>query len=278
MKKLIVLLLGLMLCSCQAGGNKKIDESLDLSKNIFSFTILKNGQADAIVLKTKNHAALIDCGEKDDGDEVIEHLIDKGINSVDYLFITHFDKDHVGGAKEVIENIEVKNIIVPNYIGSNKEYKNFMTACMDKNITPQAIDDTLEISLDDVSFTIFPPQKKVYKEGDNDFSLAISIVHGNNSFLFAGDAEEERIREILDEFGNNKYDFLKVPHHGRFNNETENLIKSILPKYSVICDSDKNPADDKTLAVLRKYKSKIYQTKDGEIIASSDGKNLEIKQ
>jgi len=278
MKKLIVLLLGLMLCSCQAGGNKKIDESLDLSKNIFSFTILKNGQADAIVLKTKNHAALIDCGEKDDGDEVIEHLIDKGINSVDYLFITHFDKDHVGGAKEVIENIEVKNIIVPNYIGSNKEYKNFMTACMDKNITPQAIDDTLEISLDDVSFTIFPPQKKVYKEGDNDFSLAISIVHGNNSFLFAGDAEEERIREIFDEFGNNKYDFLKVPHHGRFNNETENLIKSILPKYSVICDSDKNPADDKTLAVLRKYKSKIYQTKDGEIIASSDGKNLEIKQ
>jgi len=278
MKKLIVLLLGLMLCSCQAGGNKKIDESLDLSKNIFSFTILKNGQADAIVLKTKNHAALIDCGEKDDGDEVIEHLIDKGINSVDYLFITHFDKDHVGGAKEVIENIEVKNIIVPNYIGSNKEYKNFMTACMDKNITPQAIDDTLEISLDDVSFTIFPPQKKVYKEGDNDFSLAISIVHGNNSFLFAGDAEEERIREILDKFGNNKYDFLKVPHHGRFNNETENLIKGILPKYSVICDSDKNPADDKTLAVLRKYKSKIYQTKDGEIIASSDGKNLEIKQ
>lgn len=41
---------------------------------------------------------------------------------------------------------------------------------------------------------------------------------------------------------------------------------------------DKNPADEKTLNILNKYDSKIYLTKDGTVLVSSDGKTLNVTQ
>ena len=46
----------------------------------------------------------------------------------------------------------------------------------------------------------------------------------------------------------------------------------------MITDSDKNPADEKTLNILNKYDSKIYLTKDGPVLVSSDGKTLNVTQ
>ena len=41
---------------------------------------------------------------------------------------------------------------------------------------------------------------------------------------------------------------------------------------------DKNPADEKTFNILNKYDSKIYLTKDGTVLVSSDGKTLNVTQ
>ena len=92
----------------------------------FEFTVLKAGQADAILMQTQNNSIIIDCGEKDDGDELVGLLREKDISNIDYLFITHFDKDHVGGFPEVMENITVTNIIVPDYEGNNDEYEEYL--------------------------------------------------------------------------------------------------------------------------------------------------------
>lgn len=41
---------------------------------------------------------------------------------------------------------------------------------------------------------------------------------------------------------------------------------------------DTNPADEKTLNILNKYDSKIYLTKGGTVLVSSDGKTLNVTQ
>ena len=68
--------------------------------------------------------------------------------------------------------------------------------------------------IDDVLFEVSVPKKQSYAEGDNDFSLVISITHGYNTFLFIGDSEGDRLTEVLVVFGR-QYDFLKVDHHGK---------------------------------------------------------------
>ena len=243
----------------------------------FRFSVLKIGKADAIIMKTQNNSIIIDCGEKNDGDEILELLSENGINSVDYLFITHFDKDHVGGATEVIDNIEINHIITPDYKGTNDEYESYIAAITENNIIPIALTDNMSFVLDDVLFEVYPPMEKSYSESDNDFSIAVSVTHGDNNFLFTGDAEETRLTEILFQT-DIKYDFLKVPHHGRFNKFTEQFIGSVSPAYSVITCSKKNPADEQTVNALEAIGSSIYYTEDGDIDVSSDGSEIIIKQ
>ena len=58
-------------------------------------TFLKVGKADAIVLESGGRAMVIDTGEEDDGQELVDFLKNRNISLVDVLIITHYDKDHV---------------------------------------------------------------------------------------------------------------------------------------------------------------------------------------
>lgn len=144
------------------------------------------------------------------------------------------------------------------------------------NLDITALTDDMSFILDDCLFEINPPQKTTYS-GDNDFSLVVSVTHGDSKFLFAGDAESERIKEILRTF-KGEYDFLKVPHHGRYNSATKQFLTSINPEFAVITDSEKNPAEDKVLDCLKSIGCETYQTKDGSVHISSDGEKITINQ
>ena len=269
----------LMVCisavGCKSGSGEAIPEVTGVLETVF----LSAGQADAIVLKTREHAVIIDCGEKDDGDELLELLAEKGIEKVDYLFITHFDKDHVGGAAELIKNMETENVITPDYEGSVKEYSKFIAAAEEKGLEIKRLTANMEFVLDDVSFCVYPPLKSEYEEADNDYSLAVTVRHGENKLLFTGDAESERLKELMTQaVGQNTFDLLKVPHHGRYNEYTYTFVSAVKPEYAVITCSDKNPAEEKVIKALESTGSKIYYTSGGNITAVSDGKNFDITQ
>ncbi|MDO5311377.1 MAG: MBL fold metallo-hydrolase, partial [Clostridia bacterium] len=266
----------LVMCGCR-GDVTDSGVSAPAAESEFEVTVLNEGQADAMLLHTKEHNVIIDCGEEDDGDELVKYLSDRGVERIDYVFITHFDKDHVGGFPELVENIAADKIIVPDYEGTNSEYKKYVKAVEENGLTVIRLTEDMAFVLDDVMFEASPPQKKSYAEGDNDFSIAVSVTHGDNSFLFTGDAEEERISEIVERFGR-EYDFLKVPHHGRYNKNTGVLIDTVKPKYAVICDSAKNPAEDRVTALLTAAGSEIYCTKDGTVSVKSDGSKITVAQ
>ena len=272
---ILVLALIIVFSGCQ----KENNEALEIPEVVgsFDFTVLKAGQADAIFMQTENHSIILDCGEKDDGDEVVELLQEKGISNVDYIFITHFDKDHVGGFPEVMDNVTASNIIVPDYEGNNDEYEDYLKTVSDKGLQITSLTEDTNFILDDVLFEVSVPKKQSYTEGDNDFSLVISVTHGENTFLFTGDAEADRLTEVISAFGR-QYDFLKVPHHGKYNKNTKRFITTIKPTYSVICDSEKNPAEDETVSILEFVESEIYSTRNGNVSVLSDGKEIKIMQ
>lgn len=122
----IVLVLALIIVFSGCQNQSAVKTEIPAVTGTFDFTVLKTGQADAIFMQTENHSIILDCGEKDDGDELVELLQEKGISNVDYIFITHFDKDHVGGFPEVMDNVTASNIIVPNYEGNNDEYEEYL--------------------------------------------------------------------------------------------------------------------------------------------------------
>lgn len=270
MKRLIVLFITvvLTLCACTA-------EMPEVTGS-FEVDVLKVGKADAIVLRTQNHAVVIDCGEKGDGKEVLGCLSENGFEKIDYLFITHFDQDHVGGATKVINNIEIGQIITPDYIGIGSEYEKFIEAMEENGLEAVKLKKNMSFTLDDVLFEVYPPMRSEYEESDNDYSIVISVTHGENTFLFAGDAETDRLGELPRQFGQ-EHDFLKVPHHGKYDKGSDQFLNSVKPKYAVITCSEKNPAEPQILELLEKLGCEVYLTTNGNVHAVSDGKTIDIE-
>lgn len=137
----------------------------------------------------------------------------------------------------------------------------------------------MEFSTDSVDFLIYPPQQESYEEEDNDFSLVTSMVCGNVRFLFAGDCEKERLKELLgqEEFALS-HELLKVPHHGRKEKNSEEFIKAVGPKAAVITSSEEKPADEEVCRILENVGAEIYFTKDGAVTCLCDGEKLQIMQ
>lgn len=272
---LMILCCAFILCSCQSREISAV--SAPKATGSLYVSILDIGKADAIILRTENHTVVIDCGEKGDGKDVLNCLSENNVDSIDYLFITHFDKDHVGGAAKVINGISVGEIITPDYEGTNDEYEQFLDAALENNITPAALTENMTFTLDDALFEVFPPMKTSYQEEDNDFSLVISVTHGENTFLFAGDAEKERLSELSKQL-DLRHTFLKVPHHGNYNAMTKSFLTSVNPKYAVITCSEKNPASDEVLNILDSLGCEVFQTVSADVYAVSDGQTITVSQ
>lgn len=259
------------LFSCDEKKNADLADAKPLKVTFFDV-----GKADAIVLQSETSTVVIDCGEKGDGKKIANLLKESDTTVVDYLIITHFDKDHVGGALKVLNNFDVTNVITPDYVGNTEEYEKFAATLDDKGIAPIKLTENMSFTADDVDYTVYAPKKTSYGEGDSDennFSLVTKAVHHNNTLLFTGDAMEERLNEIMD-IG--KCTLLKVPYHGRKLKNLDDFLKVTQPKYAVVCTSS-DEFSGKTQELLKKTVANTYATcNNGNITAESDGGQIKI--
>ena len=256
--------------------------ALHKTDNNLNITILKIGKADAIIIEDCDEYMIIDAGEEEDGTEIVNYLKSKGKTSIEKLIITHFDKDHVGGADTVIENIEVKEIIVPDYIGTGSDYVAFIDSMKQLDISPTYLTDVTTFNLGNSIVTIEPPSSyeisNEVNEIDNDLSLITTIRHFDNTLVFLGDAEKPRLKEWLKNTTIQKCEFIKFPHHGIYNTEHDNLINQLKPELVAICTSRKKPADKQTIRLLKSNGIGVAETKDGNIYVQSDGNKVYMNQ
>lgn len=259
MKNAVLFLAAVSLIVCLSGCQKKI--------NPLRTTILDVGKADAIIIQTNTKAVLIDCGEKDDGGDVVEFLEENAISSVEYMIITHFDKDHVGGAAKVLKNIPVENVIVPDYTHDSKEVENFIAAMNAKNIKPLQLTEPLTIQLEGADFTLYPSMQRSYAENyDNNHSIVTAVQFYDTSLLFAADATKERLSELMT-LGH--YDFLKVPYHGRTIDNLDEFLTATSPVIAAVSTSSE---EFKTEDLLKQHGITYQSTcNDGDVTVISDG-------
>ena len=246
----------------------------DPSFGIYAF---KAGKADAFLIASEEKVVLIDTGDKNFADDILNRLSEEDVDYIDYLIITHFDKDHVGGAAEVLRNVRVGEVLQNNSPKNSKEYESYLAALEEKEISPKTILTDYEFDLDDAHFKVNAPKQATYDEKQsNNSSLIVSIDHGENSFLFMGDACEERVAEFLAE-NDREYDFVKMPHHGRYFNNIASFLDEVKPSSALITSSEEELEDVHTTAELRNRGINYYLTRNQDWIIYSDGKSIEIE-
>ena len=79
--------------------------------------------------------------------------------------------------------------------------------------------------------------------------------------MFMGDAGVVKDKDILNEYNLSNKDVLKVGHHGSKTSSSEEFIKEMNPKYSIISVGKDNRYGHPNKEVLKVLKqSKIYRT------------------
>ena len=269
-------------------GIRQFAGSDEIENPALTITALPVGKADALILKTDDWAAMIDTGEESDGSYIRETLEAAGIDHLNLLLITHFDKDHVGSAAELLETVGADQVRMPDYEGTRPEYAAFLAALEahpETEVQRVTGTETLEIPAGSVntSLTIYAADdpaeiQNTDGEYDNDMSLVVDLTCGEKKFLFTGDIEKTRIRQMLESQVDWNADWIKMPHHGRYQKKVEKLLEAVRPSYAVICDGDDEEAEEETLDALKKRQIEEWETADGTVVTVTDGKNIEIRQ
>ncbi len=243
------------------------------------------GQGDSCLLITPyNKKILIDGGgsEKSDsfdvGEEILlPYLLGRGIKTLDYIIISHFDSDHVGGLLSIMNKIKVKNIVISVQGKESENYLKFKEIVKEKKIKVIVVnkEDKLQIE-NGVNFDfLWPDKNKLINENIlNNNSIVCKLSYKNFSMLFTGDIEEIAEKHILEEYKNNlqilNSTILKVAHHGSNTSSIQEFIKSVNPKTALIGVGEYNKFGHPNNEVIKRLESMRYNN----LPYRSDGRNF----
>ncbi|MCR4721012.1 MAG: MBL fold metallo-hydrolase [Lachnospiraceae bacterium] len=234
------------------------------------------GQGDAALLMCGGEAMLIDAGSNDSADYVEKYLRGQGVEKLKYAVGTHFDSDHVGGLDEILKSFRVETLMVPDQERDTKSYRDVVKSFdkAEKTVNPK-VGETYTFG--DATITVFAPVRNDYEES-NDFSIVLRIDHGEDSFLFTGDAQEESEKEMLASDMDLSVDVLKVSHHGSKKSSIRQFLEAVKPRFAVIScakDNDYGHPHAPVLKRLRILGAKLYRTDEqGTVVCYSDGHNV----
>ncbi len=219
----------------------------------FLLDILSTGKSDCLLFRADGHTVLIDTADTDDVTVILSHLYRLGITRLDYLILTHFDNDHVGGAAGIVSAIPVGEILAPNYIRRSSACLALEDAIQEKGVplTRMAEGRTLvlgeaTLQIDTTSLFGSDILSSESDGGDdideNNFSLVTYLTYGSFSALLLGDAQKARLEEYAAAHPTLTADFVKLPHHGTYTKALRRLLESTHPRCTAVCvDSPERP-------------------------------------
>lgn len=214
------------------------------------------GQGDSTLIVTpKNKKILIDGGEGKTN-VLFQYLLDRRINKIDYIIISHFDSDHCNGLIEIIEKIRVENIVMSKQSKESEEYKKILEIIKQKNIKVSSVKAEDKIIIEKNLYTkILNPAEKFEFQDLNNNAIVAKLVYKDFSMLFTGDiekAEENLAKKYKNEL---KSTILKVAHHGSKTSTSEEFLKYVEPQIALIGVGENNKFGHPNQITIEKLKN-----------------------
>ena len=225
----------------------------------FEVVMFEVGEADCHLIKYpyNKNTILIDTGKNEYKikNEVIPYLKSIGIKKIDYLIITHGDEDHIGGSITLINNFQVKNVIL------NKGTFTDLEKELIKNLNKKKIPYQININKINLSnHTIYLLNNTKYNN-ENDNSIITYFTYQKYKFLYMGDASITTEDNLLENYNLNNISILKVGHHGSNTSSSKDFISQINPSISLISVGENNIYHHPNKEVINNLsKSRIYRT------------------
>jgi competence protein ComEC len=229
------------------------------------FVDVEGGQA-TLFVTPDGHSLLIDTGwpgnNNRDADRIVAAAKDAGLSKIDFVLITHYHNDHVGGAPQLAAKIPVATFIDH---GENREtsdkvtqerwlaYKALLDSGKFKRITPKP---GHKLAITGINVEVVAADGVVLKNSlpsagqtnpacnaanpppdntENPRSLGTLITFGKLRILDLGDLTADKERDLMCPMNRiGKVDIYIASHHGLFQSGSTALVHSIAPRVAVV--------------------------------------------
>ena len=240
------------------------------------------GQGDAALLVTSDAAILIDAGPTDTRYETAK-FVARFADKLDMMILTHPHEDHIGGAAQLLEEMRVDKVILPDITSEAGAFVRTLDAIEQSAAVAELAEAGDVYEVGDMRLTVLAPLL-YYPENVNDCSLVVRVDYGETSFLFTGDAESASEADMLGEYTASALDcdVLKVGHHGSHTSSTPEFLAAVTPQIAVISVERGNDYGHPHTDTLRRLADcgadYVYRTDElGTITLVSDGKTVHLK-
>lgn len=190
------------------------------------FTVLDVGQGQCLLFQTEGKTYMVDCGGDSDrgsADLAAQTLLSQGITRLDGLILTHLDRDHAGGAENLLSRMETALLVLPP-----------VPSELARKTEGEVIYASQELMLDagGAVIRIFPP---TFPGNSNENSLCILFETEKCVILATGDRNGFGERSLLRSADIPDVDILVAGHHGSKNSTCEELLAAVRPE--IVCIS-----------------------------------------
>lgn len=257
---------------------------------------LNTGSSDCIIIESNGHFAMVDAGEDSDypankphlnypgyEEEVCNYLLKNcassdGTVTLDFVVGTHAHSDHIGGFDTVINHPKIivkkaylkpyneKDIFIYERLSwdNTEVYEQMKNALIENDVEIVEDFDELKITLGDFKVTFYNGKykKRLVKYGENVNSVVTLLECNGFRSLLAGDLNNKDFdeRRLAGKIG--KVDILKVGHHGYPFSSSRKWLKTLSPKYSVVCNFEKKVYPHIKHRLVGEIGTKLFCTAD----------------
>ncbi len=255
-------------------------------------TFLDVGQGDSALIEFPDRKTMIIDGGGtfsetfDIGRAVVApYLWNRGIRTIDYMVLSHPQRDHAEGLTYLTKKFHVGEVWT-NGMTNHATYL-FDRSIRDKGIRHLKVhQNTEEKSIGECSVLILSPPPGITgsqtsdSKSINDFSIVMKIACRDNSILFTGDVEKRQIRKITDGGHVLRSNVIKVPHHGARGSVDNEFISSVKPDIAIVSagyqNSYRHPSPE-AISAYSRAGSAIYRTDlDGAIILNTKNGKTDV--
>jgi len=207
------------------------------------------GQGDAFALQAESGSYwLFDAGPPQTNWDSLISLLGPG--QCEALFLSHADRDHIGGAGQILSKLQPKQLFLPGLglFSQKSEGRNLLRLAKDLCISVDTLRLGARLQLEaGLRLRVLWPPPDTAIEGNN-ASLVMKLDLGNYGVLLTGDIEtpaelmllklnSEAGISVREEFGPDsplKSNLLKVAHHGSRSSTLPAFLKAVSPQSAVI--------------------------------------------
>ncbi|MEK3913650.1 ComEC/Rec2 family competence protein [Paenibacillus sp. FSL H7-0331] len=235
--------------------------------------------ASQLLISPSGKTMLIDAGNNDKEQVMLDYLKQYQITKLDIVIGTHPDADHIGGLDKVIDQTIVDKIYMPKISSNTRTFESLLESISNKKLKVQTANAGLTLDWDkEVQVEMIAPAA-VYDNANN-MSAVVKITYGTTSLLLTGDAEAASEKDMIKSGVDLTSTVLGVGHHGSKSSTSLTFLNKVKPQYAIIQsgkDNNYGHPDKTILSRLKKAGASVYRNDlQGTVSVISDGKNVTI--